>query len=237
MGDTILEKDRQVDEAERESTAAYDSYMNAFDSYKKHKKFGNEATAVDVAYEADRLNDIKGAKCAKLIQLQGELEKLVLNLSQSEREQLEARRAAATVQALDAAYGGAAQTQWACLKKITCDGCGKWKRRRLVEEVEPPFEFFEAEFPSEPVARRLAAIPLAEAPGATLPTEPEMVAGQTDNLTDPLPVLGVVSSILCLAGCLVKRYFRQQKARVRRDSFGFLPDSRRNSLTKADLAV
>merc|ERR1711964_885728 len=103
---------------------------------------------------------------------------------------------------------------------------------RLIE-IEPPLP--EAEFLSEPT-RRLAAIPLAEAPGATLPTEPEMVLGQTDNLTDTLPVLGVVSSVLCIAGCLVRHWYRQQK-RVRRDSFGFEPDGLRDSLTAAELSV
>merc|ERR1711964_320218 len=107
--------------------------------------------------------------------------------------------------------------------------CGR-RRRRLAQE---PDSLFEVEVPSEPVARRLAAIPLVQDPGATLPTEPEMLAGTSD----PLPVLGALSSVLCIAGCLVKRYFRQLKAKVRRDSFGFLPESQRASLTKADLAV
>merc|ERR1711964_636512 len=116
---------------------------------------------------------------------------------------------------------------------------GKWSgipnntSRRLAETADL---LFEARLASEPVARRLGAIPLAHDPSAsaTLPIQPEMVSGPT---TDSLPVVGMVSSALCLAGCLVKRFYGQLKARVRRDSFGFLPDSRRPSLTKADLAV
>merc|ERR1711964_396117 len=97
---------------------------------------------------------------------------------------------------------------------------------------ETPDLLFEERLASQPVARRLGAIPLADDPSAsaTLPIQPEMVSGPT---TDSLPVVGMVSSALCLAGCLVKRFYGQLKARVRRDSFGFLPDSRRPSLTNA----
>merc|ERR1711964_141919 len=90
-------------------------------------------------------------------------------------------------------------------------------RRRL---ANTPDLIFEARLASQPVARRLGAIPLADDP-SLLPTQPEMVTGPT---TDSLPVVGMVSSALCLAGCLVKRFYGQLKARVRRDSLGFLPD-------------
>merc|ERR1711964_35387 len=112
--------------------------------------------------------------------------------------------------------------------------CNPFSRRRRLAET--PDLLFEARLASEPVARRLGAIPLADAPSASaiLPIQPEMVSGPT---TDSIPVVGMVSSALCLAGCLVKRFYGQLKARVRRDSLGFLPDSQRPSLTKADLAV
>merc|ERR1711964_33585 len=117
--------------------------------------------------------------------------------------------------------------------KCSCCGGDKLSQIRRRRLADTPDLLFEARLASEPVARRLGAIPLVDDP-SILPTQPEMVSGPT---AVSLPVLGMVSSALCLAGCLVKRYYSQLKARIRRDSLGFLPDSRRPSLTKAELAV
>jgi len=83
--------------------------------------------------------------------------------------------------------------------------------------------------------RRLVAIPLSESnSGSTLPTQPEMLSAPTAPVS--LPVLAIVTSVICIGGYVFKRFFRQQ-AKARRDSFGFLPDSQRPSLTRAELAV
>jgi len=98
------------------------------------------------------------------------------------------------------------------------------KRRRLPSIEEPMFE------PSS--ERRLAAIPL---PGVSTPPQSEIEPGAISSST--LPAVGVVSSALCLAGCFVRRCYRQVKKRIRRDSFGFQPDSQRTSLDDAEMAV
>merc|ERR1711964_582929 len=101
-----------------------------------------------------------------------------------------------------------------------------FNRRRRLPSVDPiPPEY------RTPV-RRLAAIPL---PGVTTPPQSEIEPGAT--LSSTLPAVGVVSSALCLAGCFVRRCYRHFKKRIRRDSFGFQPDSQRASLNDAEMAV
>merc|ERR1712034_148418 len=76
--------------------------------------------------------------------------------------------------------------------------------------------------------RRLAAIPL---------TDQSQPVKFGELPTDSVLILGVASTALVCIGCALKRKFRQLKDTLRRDSMGFLPISRRNSLTKADLSV
>merc|ERR1711964_828526 len=75
-------------------------------------------------------------------------------------------------------------------------------RRRL-----PSVEFLEDRIFLN--SERLAAIPLTGAEISANP-QPEIEPGTTFG-TSPLPVVGAVSSVLCMAGCLVRRYFRQLK--------------------------
>jgi len=113
---------------------------------------------------------------------------------------------------------------------MTGETSGAWKwvptsRRRLPSVDLIPLEFRTPE-------RRLAAIPL---PGVTTPPQAEIEPGAT--LSSTLPAVGMVSSLLCLAGCFVRRCYRHFKKRIRRDSFGFQPDSQRTSLDDAEMAV
>merc|ERR1711964_641822 len=105
-------------------------------------------------------------------------------------------------------------------------------RRRLAEE-EPCFK---PEFPTSP-ERRLAAIPISQDECSPTPGDTHSYEGTMNGPADHLPLVGALSGALCFMGCLLRRYYRQFKARVRQDSFGFLPDSRRNSLTGPEKAV
>merc|ERR1711964_468379 len=73
-------------------------------------------------------------------------------------------------------------------------------------------------------ARRLAAIPLSNAS--------EFPALEADS---SLPMLGAASVGLMCVGYALRR--RCLQAKQRRDSFGFLPDSRRDSLNACELNV
>merc|ERR1711881_497797 len=107
---------------------------------------------------------------------------------------------------------------------------GVWevgKRERLpgtIERLEGTIDYGTCS------SRRLGAIPLQESPfqeELPLPT----------GTSTALPILGVASTALVCIGCALKRRFQQLKRSLQRDSFGYIPMSQRNSLTKADLSV
>merc|ERR1711964_642802 len=85
----------------------------------------------------------------------------------------------------------------------------------------------------KPERPRLAAIPLTQ--DASMPTETEVLNSLP---ADPLPVVGVLSAALCFAGCVLRRYYRQFRAKVRQ--VNWIPlwrsDSQRSSLTDAEPA-
>merc|ERR1711959_307583 len=78
--------------------------------------------------------------------------------------------------------------------------------------------------------RRMAAIPLTEQPQ-------ELLELPSVSSVPAMATLGVASTALICIGCALKRKFRQFKDTLARDSMGFLPISRRTSLTKAELSV
>merc|ERR1711964_528308 len=98
----------------------------------------------------------------------------------------------------------------------------------------PTFESLNASIPRSGSLPRLAAIPLCETDTATIPTQPELECKSSESALNSIPVVGAV---LCAVGCALRRYYRQLKKPVRRDSLGFVPDDTRALLTAAELAV
>merc|ERR1711964_158042 len=79
------------------------------------------------------------------------------------------------------------------------------------------------------IRRRLPAIPIQDTYIAQ--SQPETITGPASNL----PLVGVsLMTVVFLLGYFLRRRFQQLKPR---DSFGFLPNSQRNSLSGPELTV
>merc|ERR1711964_228233 len=77
--------------------------------------------------------------------------------------------------------------------------------------------------------RRRLAIPIQDA--CVAQSQPETITGPASSL----PLVGVsLMTVVFLLGYFLRRRFQQLKPR---DSFGFLPNSQRNSLSAPELTV
>merc|ERR1712072_1013322 len=114
---------------------------------------------------------------------------------------------------------------WSCAK---CQFKKKVQRRLVQKPVAAPWQ-------TSQNVTRTAAIPLADVPNVANPqlAEPDSEhAGLYGKLG-----LGALATGLVCAGCFLNQCYQRFKKKVRRDTFGFKPNSQRTSLTVAERMV